>query len=95
MQGKRIADGEWPEHPGEYGYPEVGRLIAMTPSGHLVMLKGHGKDKDWNIVEHEDGAITASPSIRILNYIKNEKGEWIEGPDRWHGYLEHGIWREC
>lgn len=36
------------------------------------------------IVEHEDGTITVSPSIGIG---KNN--------ERWHGYLEHGVWRSC
>jgi hypothetical protein len=36
---------------------------------------------DHQITEHDDGTITVSPSIL-----------W---PDKWHGYLEHGVWREC
>lgn len=40
-----------------------------------------------DVTEHDDGTITVSPSILF------EHG--AHGPDRnWHGYLEHGTWRE-
>ncbi len=51
---------------------------ACTPNGHLGNLKNH------EVTEHEDGTITVSPSI----LVGDDKG------DHWHGYLEHGIWRE-
>jgi hypothetical protein len=35
------------------------------------------------VLEHEDGSITVSPSIQF------ETGQ------RWHGYLENGVWRSC
>ena len=35
------------------------------------------------ITEHDDGTITVSPSIQM------ETGQ------RWHGFLERGVWREC
>jgi hypothetical protein len=38
-----------------------------------------------DVVEHEDGTITVSPSILVT------QGEGRQ----WHGYLERGIWREC
>lgn len=34
------------------------------------------------VLEHSDGTITATPSILV------------EGVTIWHGYLNHGIWRE-
>jgi hypothetical protein len=39
-----------------------------------------GSIEEHIVVEHEDGTITVSPSILL--------------PGIWHGYLEHGIWRE-
>jgi len=36
----------------------------------------------WSITEQPDGTITASPSIACGR------------PVYWHGYLEHGAWRE-
>jgi hypothetical protein len=52
-------------------------FIVCCPSGHVASIRNH------TIVEHEDGTITASPSILI---------NW--GDAQWHGYLEKGVWRE-
>lgn len=41
---------------------------------------GVGNLADHQITEHEDGTITVNPSILM--------------PGEWHGYLEHGVWRE-
>ena len=38
-----------------------------------------------DVVEHEDGTITVSPSIQVTRRI--------DEPELWHGYLERGIWR--
>jgi hypothetical protein len=35
------------------------------------------------VAEHDDGTITVSPSILTGR-----------GERQWHGYLEHGVWRE-
>jgi hypothetical protein len=91
MNGRRIespfaADGaligEWPVAGDYYFYPDVG-WCGVTPNGHAVGLKGH------SIVEHDDGTITASPSILAFK----SKGE--ERVELWHGYLERGVWRQC
>ena len=83
MQGKRL-----PDHdsgigvsfaPGDYGRVN-GIWHACCPRGHLGNLGGH------EVVEHEDGTITVSPSILITDG---------ETKDQWHGFLEHGVWREC
>ena len=37
-----------------------------------------------DVTGHEDGTITVSPSILVET-----------ANERWHGYLERGIWREC
>lgn len=42
-----------------------------------------GALSDHTVIEHEDGTITVSPSI-LMDH----------GAGGWHGYLEHGIWRE-
>lgn len=85
MQGKRVEIDPGTAHrmaAGEYGYID-GLLYAMSPNGLLANLSGH------NTVEHEDGTITASPSILV-------RGHDDSGNDKqWHGYLERGVWREC
>jgi hypothetical protein len=76
------------------------RVYPRESDGHLYLQPGdYGKDNDgmWyvrpprghgghldghTVTEHEDGTITVSPSI-----LDPEPGGW-------HGYLEHGVWRE-
>lgn len=56
-----------------------GQWFLRLPNGLLATVN----DK-WSVVEHSDGAITVNPSIRT----------WTEDSE-WHGFLEHGVWREC
>lgn len=79
MTGKRKypdKDGQLLLKSGEYGKSEAGTWFACPPNYHTGCLARH------NVIEHDDGTITASPSILI--YDANTK---------WHGYLEHGVWR--
>lgn len=82
MQGKRIyleGDDGVRLKAGEYGkHPGIGIWYACTPNGLMGNLSNH------EVIEHEDGSITVSPSILVESY----------GDDTWHGYLEHGVWRE-
>lgn len=78
MQGGR-RDVELHEmKPGDYGRGRDGTWLCRAPNGYGGNLSGH------EVVEHDDGTITVSPSILIC---RRPEGEW-------HGYLEHGIWRE-
>lgn len=54
--------------------------MVRTPNGHLGNLGAH------DVVEHEDGTITVSPSILVSN---PQQGELF------HGYLDRGVWRSC
>lgn len=77
-QGRRVFG--WPVEAGDYWRDtKTGKWYAATPLSrdHLAGLANH------QIVEHEDGTISVSPSILA---------EGQEG--RWHGYLERGVWRE-
>ncbi len=65
--------------PGDYGKVD-GVWHVCTPSGALGNLANH------SVTEHEDGSITVSPSILVT---------YGETKTQWHGYLDHGIWREC
>lgn len=82
MNGKRqdITDEHPVLEPGEYG-KDGDIWYACTPNGHLGNLSAH------EVVEHDDGTITVSPSILV-------KYAGADGEQLWHGYLEHGIWRE-
>lgn len=79
MQGRRVYDTDLFK-PGDYGrHPVSGTWYACSPAGHLGNLAAH------DVVEHQDGTITVSPSILVSDTKDNEL---------WHGYLEQGVWRE-
>jgi hypothetical protein len=79
-----------------------GRRKYPEEDGHLRLAEGeYGKHSNgtWlarppgnhtgdltnhTVTEHEDGTITVSPSILI-----------DDGQNKWHGFLERGVWREC
>ena len=81
---------------------QVGRRVYPDAQGHLSLREGdYGRDERgvWivrppgrnagsiplhEVVEHGDGTITVSPSILLTD---------VDG--QWHGYLEHGVWREA
>lgn len=85
MQGHRREDTDkpiaetLPWEPGDYGKVR-GEWWIHTPDG-----KFYGDITNHTVTEHEDGTITASPSI-----LTPDTGT----RPQWHGYLEHGIWRE-
>lgn len=93
LQGKRYADltseerADWHERMEPGGYRRVQEpdgtwtWECMAPGGHGGNLANH------DITEHDDGAITVSPSILIRG------GRSME-VEHWHGFLEHGVWRE-
>lgn len=66
--------------PGDYGKWKDGTWHARTPNGHGANLGAH------SVTEHEDGTITVSPSILVSHPRDGE---------RWHGFLERGVWRSC
>lgn len=66
---------------GGYGkFERDGELVwfVRTPNGHYGCVGAH------DVVEHDDGTITVSPSILVSN---PQQGEL------YHGYLERGVWR--
>lgn len=96
MQGKRLPNNKFPDNPGEYAFMDnmneetlkaggVPHWLIYTPNGQYGSLRTH------KVVEHEDGTITVSPSILIKDSVDWGK-TYI---DRYHGYLEKGVWREC
>lgn len=81
MIGKRVITDPFYFQNGDYGLYE-GCWYGLTPNGHLANLGGH------DVIEHPDGTITVSPSIRVWSSSNFMSCDW-------HGYLEKGIWREC
>lgn len=85
MQGKRhdLEGNRLNLEPGEYGKDPNGVWWARVPqSGDFYA--GVGSLKNHEVVEHEDGTITVSPSILVTGHHDKQ----------WHGYLERGVWRE-
>jgi hypothetical protein len=60
---------------GDYGRDSDGTWMVRPPRSGAGML-----DEGWQVTEHDDGTISATPSI--------DTGTW-------HGFLVHGEWREC
>lgn len=75
--GDPIRDG-W--LPGDYGQHR-GTWYGVCPEGSMANLGAH------DVTEHDDGAITVSPSILI--------SEGASRRECWHGWLERGVWRSC
>ena len=81
MKGPRVylnEAGELLLKEGEYGKDSRGVFLCRPPGNHTGSLERH------NVIEHEDGTITVTPSILI-----------DDGRNKWHGYLERGVWRIC
>ncbi len=64
-----------------FGKDLEGRWWFKHPGTSGAMITKH------NVVEHEDGTITVSPSILTTKH-------WTSGGSV-HGFLERGIWRDC
>jgi hypothetical protein len=70
---------------GDYMVNAEGVVWVRLPNGiGPSLLTG------WSVEEHEDGTITTSPSILSKGPVTFGGAEYAE----WHGYLEHGVWRE-
>ena len=75
------ATGQFWLAPGDYGKGADGVWLARPPGISLGSLENH------EVVEHEDGTITVSPSIKVTQPT-------ADGVLRWHGYLKRGVWIE-
>lgn len=85
-QGRRVRDLE----PHEYEAGDYGRWQDMwfcrAPGGEGPQ-RFTGNLSQHDVVEHDDGTITVSPSILVSS-------RWAGEEFSWHGYLEQGVWRE-
>lgn len=85
MTGKRIYPDEnnvMVYAEGDYGCNALGQWFVRPPGCDLGML-----DEGHSVVEHEDGTISVSPSILVLE--GNDDRVWC-----YHGYLLFGEWTE-
>jgi hypothetical protein len=65
---------------GAFGTENGKDWFCTTPNGLFGNISRH------TVTPHEDGSITVSPSI-LVSVGKDGQS--------WHGFLEHGVWREC
>jgi hypothetical protein len=85
-----------PSKPGEYAGPVHGYtgdvpclfFVLPVPEDHPDFGVRHITAPPHSINEETDGTVTVSPSILAV------RGTSVDGPAPWHGYLEHGVWRE-
>lgn len=84
--GRRVyvnEQGELPLAEGDYGFHPVSGWQCRPFGFHAAGIGKH------EVVEHEDGTITVSPSILLTDF--DERGNEIQ----WHGYLERGTYRKA
>lgn len=80
MKGIRVETRELTDTKGAYMKDDKGMWWAHCPTNNFIgNLGGH------EIVEHDDGTITVSPSILVTE----GKGE------QYHGYLRAGEWTDA
>ena len=91
MTGRRVypEGGRLKLAPGDYGRdPQDGDAWHARPPKMFDCHPLSGSLAGHEVVEHEDGTITVSPSILI---------EYPWGGTQqisWHGFLERGVWRK-
>lgn len=87
MHGRRLPDVSTDEYQGHESLNLQPGDYVKLHGGKFWGVKAPNGDEGTLrvhvIIEHEDGTITVSPSIQF------ETGQ------RWHGFLEHGVWRSC
>lgn len=81
-QAKRIASFDDLESTTISYWKEQGVWYLYLPGCGLGNLSNH------TVVEHEDGTISVTPSIRVQGH---ESGIVTEK----HGHLTHGEWKDC
>jgi hypothetical protein len=82
VKGRRVPWNDNPQvlEPGDYMGPSTdGHWFVRPPNGATY---GHLSPSVHQVVEHEDGTITVSPSILHHRGL----------PDEYHGYLRRGVW---
>jgi hypothetical protein len=82
MMGRRTDVSPHLYEPGDYGQWQ-GLWYCRAPRGDFLGNLGDGV-RHHKITEHDDRTITVSPSILISTH-----------EEKWHGFLERGVWREC
>ena len=90
LSGRRIPDDDYPELPGDFGLVG-GEWCLCAPDGSRFMLASEqNPDRAGHHHEvevHDDGLISVLPRPGNSNSILSPRG--------WHGYIDHGEWRQA
>lgn len=86
-QGRRLPDDSfqpWEMRPGDYGKRKGNwwGCCPGEPSGGGQLTGNAEGDPNWTVTEHDDGTITASPSIHLV----------VADKTIYHGFLQAGAW---
>lgn len=102
--GRRVQSMSEIVEPCDYFGPTTDYTGADVPA--IFFLKPNARDVDAPsrarsiqhvcspphvFHENEDGSLTISPSIG--QYVRDVP-QTPDNSDGWHGYLEHGVWRQ-
>jgi hypothetical protein len=83
IQGKRRPDETEPHRLAEGEYAKYnGVWYGAVPKPGSFLLANMARH---TVIEHDDVTISVSPSLLCEKNPSN----------KWHGYLERGVWREC
>ena len=55
--------------------------LPTVPPNFPFPLTGNVPNRTWTVVEHEDGTISATPSLLLIGH--------------WHGFLTKGFFKSC
>lgn len=92
--GRQDVNLNLPTEPGDYAGPIKGYtadrpavfFVLPVPEDHPDYGLRHITEPPHSFHEEEDGTLTVSPSILARRSPDSSPG--------WHGFLEHGVWRE-
>ena len=91
---------------GSYFRDSNGTWCVITPNGRLGSIAKHvvteHDDKTISVspsilvYPREPVVYTPDERTKVVNLAGEDSArEWEAGKPGWHGFLEHGIWREC
>lgn len=106
IQGRRLPDTPWPElpqgvelEPGDYWkYTDIdlgdhypSNLTGTAWGFYSPDGNGCGRLVSHTVREEEDETISIRPNDGSSNSVLHEGGAQHV---QWHGYVDHGVWRE-
>jgi hypothetical protein len=95
-QGHRAPDGEIPTELGGYSKHAADRADDGGPAWWVhppAVGIGVGILTKHRVVEHDDGSISVPECTSFASSSNSIRIARVHGSS-WHGYIDHGVWRE-